>query len=184
MALVDPSRPLVLYAGTFEPYQGIDVLVRAFALVQKEYPEAQLLLVGGTPEQVEGMRVLARELQVDCRFAGRVSKTAAMRCTRAASVLVSPRRHGTNTPLKIYEQLASGKPLVATRIWSHTQVLNDDVCLLVEPEPEAMARGILRALRDPGLARELAERAKALYDREYARVAYVGKIRRMLELLA
>ena len=62
-------------------------------------------------------------------------------------MLVSPRVHGTNTPLKVYEHLASGKPLVATRIWSHTQVLDDSVCFLVEPEPDSMAKGLLRALQ-------------------------------------
>ena len=53
---------------------------------------------------------------------------------QAAQVLVSARIHGTNTPLKIYEQLASGRPLVATRIWSHTQVLSESVCFLADPD--------------------------------------------------
>ena len=48
--------------------------------------------------------------------------------------------------MKLYEQLASGTRLVATRIWSHTQVLTDDVCILVEPEPQALAAGILEAM--------------------------------------
>jgi glycosyltransferase involved in cell wall biosynthesis len=92
--------------------------------------------------------------------------------------------HGTNTPLKIYEQLASGKPLVATRIWSHTQVLNDSVCILVEPEPESIARGLLRALADPEYSHQLARRAQALYERDYARPSYERKIRRLLEIVS
>jgi glycosyltransferase involved in cell wall biosynthesis len=98
-------------------------------------------------------------------------------------VLVSPRIHGTNTPLKIYEQLASGKPLVATRIWSHTQVLDDSVCFLADPEPASMADALLAALDPAGDGAQRAERARALFDREYARPIYVAKIRRLLEIV-
>jgi len=97
-------------------------------------------------------------------------------------VLVSPRIEGTNTPLKIYEQLASGKPLVATRIWSHTQVLTDDVCILVEPQPQALAAGILKAIDDGARLTHIAS-AKCLYERVYSRPAYEAKVRRLLEIL-
>jgi glycosyltransferase involved in cell wall biosynthesis len=177
---------LVLYAGTFEPYQGIDILLRAFALVVKRQPAAYLLIVGGTPEQVAAMQQLADSLGVSerCSLPGRVRKSEALRLTALADVLVSPRRHGTNTPLKIYEQLASGKPLVATRIWSHTQVLTDDVCMLVDTEPESMADGILAALDDTARSARVAANAKALYEREYARPIYERKIRHLLELVS
>ena len=183
---LDPTRPIILYAGTFEYYQGIDVLIRAFAIVRGERPDIQLLLVGGTPAQVAAANALVTLLNLDesvC-MTGRVSKTAAMRYTRLADVLVSPRLHGTNTPLKVYEQLASGKPLVATRIWSHTQVLNDSVCIMVDPDPESLARGLLRALSDPEYSREVAARAQALYESEYARPNYERKIRRLLEIVS
>ena len=180
------ASKLVLYAGTFEAYQGIDILLNAFALVVKRQPSAFLLVVGGTPEQVAEMTNLAEQLGISgrCLIPGRVHKTEALRLTALADVLVSPRRHGTNTPLKIYEQLASGKPLVATRIWSHTQVLTDDVCVLVEPEPTSMAEGILTALEDTRRAATLAANAQALYEREYARPVYERKIRHLLELVS
>jgi len=181
----DPAHPVVLYAGTFEPYQGIDILVRAFARVHRERPDARLVLAGGTDEQGREMRALAASLGLSdaCIFTGRVSKTEALRFTRSATVLVSPRVHGTNTPLKVYEQLASGKPLVATRIWSHTQVLDDAVCFLVEPEADSMAEGLLRALQEPDEAAARVVHAQALYAREYARPIYVRKIRRLLEIV-
>lgn len=181
----ESAHPVILYAGTFEAYQGIDVLVNAFARVLERRPDARLLLVGGTDEQVKKIRNLVAQLQLNhaCTLTGRVSKTDAMRFTRAAQVLVSPRLHGTNTPLKIYEQLASGKPLVATKIWSHTQVLDDQVCYLVDPEPQSLADGIVAALDDLGRNTERATRARALYEREYARPIYVGKIQRLLEIV-
>jgi glycosyltransferase involved in cell wall biosynthesis len=111
------------------------MLITAFATVRAARPDAQLLLVGGTPTQVAGAAATVARLGLtdSVCLTGRVSKSNAMRYTGLAHVLVSPRLHGTNTPLKVYEQLASGKPLVATRIWSHTQVLNDTVCICCAP---------------------------------------------------
>jgi glycosyltransferase involved in cell wall biosynthesis len=180
-----PGHPVILYAGTFETYQGIEILVAAFARVVRRRPDARLLLVGGADEQIRRMRELVASLGLGetCVLTGRVPKAAALAYTQSADVLVSPRVDGTNTPLKIYEQLASGKPLVATRIWSHTQVLDDSVAFLVDPDPEAMAEGLLRALDDPRQAAARASSAQALYARAYARPIYVQKIRSLLRIV-
>ncbi|MEL6573359.1 MAG: glycosyltransferase [Pseudomonadota bacterium] len=114
----------------------------------------------------------------NCIFTG--PKTLALKFNQEADVLLSPRVVGTNTPLKIYEQLASGKPLVATAIWSHSQVLTDGVCFLVEPTPDSIAEGILRALNDGAEAGRSASAAMAWYDRDYARPIYEEKIRALL----
>jgi glycosyltransferase involved in cell wall biosynthesis len=176
--------PVVAYAGTFETYQGLDLLLSAFVHVVKTRPDARLLMIGGTRPQVDEKRQLARRLGLTgaCIFTGQVSKARAQELTARAHVLVSPRIEGTNTPLKIYEQLASGKPLVATRILSHTQVLTEDVCILVEPEPQAMAAGILNAIADEARLANAAK-AKSLYERAYSRPAYEAKVRRLLEIL-
>ena len=183
--VVAPAVPTIVYAGTFEPYQGLDLLLRAFARVRRQRPDVHLLLIGGTPEQVISMRELAEQQGVApaCTFTGRLPKDRARRYLEEAVVLVSPRVEGTNTPLKIYEQLASGKPLVATRIYSHTQVLTDEVCFLVEPEADAFAEGLLEALNAPVESRRRAQNARRLYETAYARHCYEDKMRRFLEVL-
>lgn len=184
-AALPTDRPLLVYAGTFEPYQGIDTLIAAFQTVLREEPQAFLLMVGGTPCQVEQYRDLAKHYGVasDTLFTGRVPPDFARHYVSKATVLLSPRSAGTNTPLKIYEQLASGIPIVATRIHSHTQVLDDTVAFLVKPEPDDMARGILDALRSHGLGGEVAARAAALYRDKYSRPAYIAKMMQLLESL-
>jgi glycosyltransferase involved in cell wall biosynthesis len=181
-----PQGPLVVYTGTFEAYQGIDLLIKAFAQVRERRPDASLLLVGGTPVQVQRYRVLADSygLNGGCMFTGRVSQATARYLSRRATVLTSPRVLGTNTPLKLYEQLASGIPLVATRIYSHTQVLNDSVCFLVEPTADSMAAGILEAINDSEKRSAVTCRALQLYDERYARPVYEQKMRRLLETLS
>jgi len=180
------EQPTLLYAGTFEKYQGIDRVIRAFAQVRKERGDVRLVLAGGTEQQVTDMRKVAAEEKLGsdvCVFTGRVSKTLALSYTAQADVLLSPRIDGTNTPLKIYEQLASGKPLVATDIWSHTQVLDNEVCFLVEPTPASIAQGMLAALEKPAEAQRRATNAVALYEAEYARPIYEKKIGRLLDMV-
>ena len=182
---IPEGRDLVVYAGTLETYQGIDLLIAAFAKVLGSHPSAFLLVVGGTAEQVARYSALAKEHGVadHCRFTGRVPQALARRYTSMASVLVSPRSAGTNTPLKVYEQLASGVPLVATRIYSHTQVLDDEVAFLVEPDASGMAEGILQALTSGSERERRGTNAKGRYERDYSRPAYVAKMRRLMDLL-
>src|SRR5882724_2085390 len=178
-----PGGPLVVYTGTFEHYQGIDLLIEAFSRVRERRPDVSLLLVGGNPSQVARYRTLADShgLNGGCVFTGRVSQATARCLSRRATVLTSPRVTGTNTPLKVYEQLASGIPLVATRIYSHTQVLNDDVCFLVEPTVDGMAAGILEAITDSKKRDAVTCRALELYDERYARRVYEQKMRSLLK---
>jgi glycosyltransferase involved in cell wall biosynthesis len=180
-----PGHPVIGYAGTFEVYQGLEMLMHAFAQVNKEMPSARLLMVGGTASQVAKLALLADSLRLSgaCHFTGTVSKKAASRLMKTVQVLVSPRIYGTNTPLKIYENLSAGLPIVATRIWSHTQVLSESVCFLVEPDAASLAGGLLEALNDEVRAKERADNAKALYESEYARPIYERKVRRLLELV-
>ena len=169
-AAVPESRPVVLYTGTFERYQGLDLLLRAFAYVRSRRPEAFLLMVGGSPQQVAAYQSQARELGLDghVAFTGQVDPSVAAAYLKHAAVLTSPRTEGTNTPLKVYQQLASGVPLVATKIPSHTQILDEQVCFLVEPDADSVADGIVAALEDGPRRRQVVDRALALYEERYA----------------
>jgi glycosyltransferase involved in cell wall biosynthesis len=195
LSLLSGDRPVVLYAGTFESYQGIDVLLEAFARASQQWPrEASqvrapappvLLLLGGRPEQVEAARRHADELGIgdDCHFGGTVSRALAQRATREANVLTSPRTVGDNTPLKIYEQIASGVPLVATRIGSHTQVLSEDDCVLADPDPRSLAEGLIIALRGGADITRRVANARALYEASYSPEAYRDKMKRLFDRL-
>jgi glycosyltransferase involved in cell wall biosynthesis len=86
---------------------------------------------------------------------------------RRADVLVSPRLKGLNTPMKIYSYLDSGTAVLATRLRTHTQVLDDRTAYLVAPEPEALGDGLVDLLSNPVLREQLASRAKAYVQREF-----------------
>jgi hypothetical protein len=92
-----------------------------------------------------------------------------------ADVLVSPRISGTNTPLKVYSFLKSGKPLVATKLWTHTQILDNKISILVSPDANSFAAGISMALFDEE-AQIRAQAAKKLSDKEFTLPKYLEKI--------
>lgn len=179
------NKRFFVYAGTLESYQGIDLLIDAFSLIHTHIPDVVLLIVGGSEQQVSAFRQRAKTKGIEgsCRFTGVVPPAIARKLVRMGSALVSPRITGSNTPLKIYEQLASGIPLVATNIFSHTQVLNDDVAFLVNPTPDDMARGVVKALTSPDEALAKAANAKRLYAEKYSRRAYEQKMRQLFALM-
>ena len=180
------DTPVVLYTGTFEHYQGLDLLFAAGAVVARQQPEVRFLLAGGRPEQVEAARQQAKQAGIEgCTiFAGERPSTEIPSFLDAANVLVSPRSTGTNTPLKIYQYLRSGRAIVATRLLTHTQVLNDEVSFLTPPTPEGLAEGILEALRNPARADAVGRRARELAEQKYSYDAYLAKTREAVTRLA
>ena len=94
-----------------------------------------------------------------------------------ADILLSMRSGGTNTPLKLYTYLRSGKPILATAILSHTQILTPEMARLVAPTPEGLAQGALELLQDSTLALALGEHAKQIAEKQYSWPAFMEKNR-------
>jgi glycosyltransferase involved in cell wall biosynthesis len=173
------DAPIVLYTGTFEAYQGLDLLFAAARHVIGRRPDATFVLAGGRPDQIAAARALAERtgLGGSVIFAGQREAEEIPLFLDAADVLVSPRSIGTNTPLKIYQYLRSGRPIVATRLLTHTQVLNDDVAILTSATAEGFASGILEALSDPARARAVGDSARELAETKYSYDAYLTRTR-------
>jgi glycosyltransferase involved in cell wall biosynthesis len=171
------GRPVVLYTGTFERYQGIELLLRSAALLRPAFPEARYVLVGGKPEQVEQQRLRARQLGIEpmvC-LVGERPLGEMPGYLGLADILVSPRSEGTNTPLKLYTYLRSGKPILATDISSHSQILSAQVALLVPPTAEGLARGARDLLQNPGLARRLGANGRSMAEKKYSWPVFLAK---------
>jgi len=177
---------VILYAGTFEPYQGLELLVDAAGEIVRTHKNVRFLCVGGNETQVNRMKALAYQRGVSeyFIFPGTVPPEEVQSLFGIASILMSPRISGTNTPLKIYSYLRSGVPIIATNIRSHTQVLTDDVALLVEPHSKSMSSGILRLLEDAPFGAQLAQSALRLAEKSYSPDAYYEKIAQVLSFLA
>ena len=173
------QTPIVLYTGTFEAYQGLDLLFDAMAIVATARPDARLVLAGGKPDQVARARQQAQAAGIAgvTVFAGERPAAEIPAYLLAADVLVSPRSRGTNTPLKIYQYLRSGKAIVATRLLTHTQVLDDSTAVLTGASKQAFADGILAALNDPARSAAIGASAQRLAATKYSYAAYLDRTR-------
>jgi glycosyltransferase involved in cell wall biosynthesis len=173
------NQKIVLYAGNFQPYQGIPLFLDAASRVNDD--RVIFVLVGESEAAIKPMQRRAAELNISdkVKFTRQVPPSQMPLHIRLSDALVSPRISGTNTPLKIYAFLKSGKPIIATRLWTHTQVLNDQIAVLVEPDADSMAKGISFALFDEE-AQKRSMMAKDMADREYTHSRYKEKINLVL----
>lgn len=177
------GSPTIVYTGTLEPYQGMELLVEAAPAVLRAVPAARFMIVGGRPAQVEALRALTRRVGVESafHFEGEVKPWEVQCYHQLADVLVTCRTRGSNTPLKIYHYLRAGKSIVATAISSHTQVLDRTTAELVETDPESIASGLVRVLSNDERARELSAAARQLSARRYSETDTIDKLARFLE---
>ena len=179
------NKTVILYAGTFEHYQGIDLLIESSKIVLAEHPEVIYCLVGGKSHQVEKYQKMAADFGVidNFIFTGTVKPGAVPGYVAMADILVTPRIEGNNTPLKIYSYLRSGKPIVATRHLTHTQVLDDTVAILADVTPAAFAEGTQKVVADKNMRETIAKAAQKLAEEKYGYPVYVEKTRQVYEHL-
>lgn len=179
------GETLVLYAGTLEPYQGINLLIESSQPVLRKHSHVRFLVVGGNPQQVAEYKGMTQRLGVGEQFVftGQRPPEEIPQFMQMASVLVSPRIEGNNTPLKIYSYLRSGIPIVATNHLTHTQVLKPEVAVLTDCTPASFAQGLLRVLENKNYGQQIAEHARALAEREYSYEAYLRKTKEVYSYL-
>ncbi len=180
---LSPTQPVVLYTGTFEQYQGLDLLLDASVRLKALIPDVAVLVVGGAPDQVADLAARARAAGAPLVLTGQRPPADVPHFVDACDVLVSPRISGTNTPLKIYSYLRSGRPIVATDLRTHTQVLTPDSAVLVEPTPDALAAGLASVLQDPDVGLRVATAAQALAEARYSRQSYLARTRQAYAML-
>jgi glycosyltransferase involved in cell wall biosynthesis len=172
------GAPVALYVGNLEHYQGIDLLLEGFRHTLDQMEQARLVIVGGRKDDIDryGARASALGIREAVHFLGPRPVAELADLLREADVLVSPRLKGTNTPMKIYSYLDSGTAVLATRLRTHTQVLDDRTAYLVEPEPLALGQGLATLLKDGPLREGLAARAKDHVRREFTPEAAARKL--------
>ncbi len=179
------GRFVVGYTGTFEVNQGLNILADAFAAALPDIPDGVLFLVGGIPSQIQEFRAYCRGLGIEdhCRLPGSLNAERMPEIMGACDVLASPRSIGTNTPLKLYSYLRSGVPILATDLYTHTQVLDHETAVLVPATPDGLKDGLIRLYSDPGLRRKIGQEAMRREAACYSYPAYIEKIRLLLETI-
>jgi len=155
-----PLRPHLVCTRGFHPYYCVDDVVKAFALVQKQFPAAQLDLVGGGPLE-SNIRQLVGEMNLSgVNFRGVVSRQEIGKSYDRADIFINASRLD-NMPLSILEAFASGTPVISTSPEGMRYLIDHgrNGLLSESGDAEALAQNVLQVLRDPGLGPRLAANA-------------------------
>lgn len=161
------AGPVVGFLGTLKPWHGLPLLVDAFARLNRLHPGTRLLVVGDGPERATMEAALqAQGLLSQCEFTGAVQAHEVPALLARMDIATAPYPQQENfyfSPLKIYEYLASGLPVVTTRVGHLDTVVLDGVDgVLVEPgDPDAFAAAMARLLQDPALRLKMGQAGRA-----------------------
>lgn len=183
---IAPGKKVILYCGNFETYQGVNRLVDAVPSVLTKIPECVFVLVGArNRSEIRQFRGYRQLMQRDAlRVIPRKRRCDIPTYLALADLLVAPRNGGGNLPLKIFDYLAAGKPIVATDSTCHRAILNENRASLVPMNPGrpgAFADAIVDLLEDPERCGRLAANAKEYADENLGWVAFVERTARIYE---
>jgi glycosyltransferase involved in cell wall biosynthesis len=175
-----------MYVGNLEKYQGIDLLIESFHIVSQKNTEGHLVIIGGNAGDINHYKELASYYGVQDRvhFLGPRPVNELEAYLSQADFLVSPRIKGKNTPMKIYSYLDSGKPLLATDIPSHSQVLTEREVLLAQPDPESYSSGLLLLLQEEDLRKRLGWAGKKFVMENHTIQVYQKELNGLYDWLA
>jgi len=176
-------QPIVMFVGSFNTWHGIDILVDAFKSVVLSEPRARLLLVGDgeTHPAIEKL-VQQSGLADQVTSVGRIAHQEVPLFLELADVVVAPYPRFSvpfwGSPLKIFEYMAAGKAIVASRVGQIAQVLKHrETALLVEPgDGQAMAAAILQLLASTELRNALGRAARRTAERHHSWQKFVERL--------
>jgi len=165
----DSDATLVTYAGSIQPWKGVQTLVRAADRLPADH---EVCIVGGTDEQIAWLRDAVGAVPDSVTLVGRVPPDRVPAYLRASDVLVVPntadreisRRY--TSPLKVFEYMAAERPIVASDLPSLREVLDDETAYFFAPgDPDSMADAIVRVTDDPDRAAAVAAWARERVER-------------------
>lgn len=173
----DPDTTIVTFVGTLKPWHGVDDLIAAAAACRTTFT---LRIIGDGPLR-EPLEAYARSLGVDADFRGAVAHSQIMEHLAGTAIAVAPYPlvedcQSYFSPLKIYEYMAAGLPIIASDIGQARSVL-DSVGVLVPPSrPDLLARALDSLVADPARRRALGSAARLRAETEHSWERVVTRI--------
>jgi len=161
---------ILMYIGNLESYQGIDLMLDAFAIYSPQHPDAHLIIIGGEQKHIDFYQSRCQQLSIQNTvvFMGKQPVSQINQFMSQANILLSPRTQGVNTPMKVYSYLDSNVAVLATDLPTHTQVADSSTAYLCPAEAKAYAAGMETLSSDSELCVQLAKNASQLIAREHS----------------
>jgi len=175
------SDKYIGFMGTLLDHQGVDVLIDAAPSVMESFPGAVFVIIGEGPmADVWRQRVHERSLQEHFIFTGQVEYGETPLWINSMDVCTAPFliKAGLRSPVKIFDYMACGKPVVASRISGTTDIFDGtDAIRLIEPgNKEALARAIVDVLKDYEKASVMGMKGRLLVETRYDRKVLAKEI--------
>ena len=155
-------KPRFLSNRNLYPLYNVACILRAFAIVQKEYPEASLMLAGDGSER-SNLERLAKQLELkNVVFTGLVAPAEMPKLYDAADIFLNS-SDIDNMPGSLLESFASGLPVVTTKAGGIPYIVSHEQTglLVSRGDHEALAEAAIRLLKDPAFASSMTKRAYA-----------------------
>jgi len=160
----EASKKIALYAGHFFSWKGVDTLALASQYLDDD---TLVYFVGGSPEDAKKFETfIQRKKLYKIRLISFQPHHQIPIWLKAADVLVLPNTAKEDislyytSPMKLFEYMAVGRPIVASHIPSIAEILNEENSVLVKPDdPEDLARGIKKVLENKNLAEKISSQA-------------------------
>lgn len=161
-----PLRPYLLSTRNFEPHYRVDISIKAFTLLLQQFPAARLTLVGVGSEETNLRQLAANLPKNSVHFAGRVEPESMPELCNDSDIFVNASVID-NQPLSILEAFSAGLPVVTTATGDiSAMVRENETGLFIPPtDPNAMAQAVIRLLKDPQHALQMARKARVEVER-------------------
>ena len=178
---LDSNLRYVCFIGTLLAHQGVDVLIESAPLILKKFPECRFVIIGEGPMKTLLIsEVKKKSLSKEFIFAGQIAYEELSVYVGAMDVCVAPflKSAGLRSPVKLFDYMACGKPIVSSRINGTTdQFENSTAITLVEPEePAALANAVSEILTCRDKAKFMGKQGRKLVVQKYDRKLLVEKI--------
>lgn len=180
-ALAIPSDAFVfLMASVLTKQKGVQIGLDAFARCLLSHPHVFLLIAGDGPYRA-ALEQHARALQVDgrVRFIGRVEPLQMAAYDQAADVFLFPTLRMEGIPFVILEAMASGLPVIASRMGGVPEAVGDSGLLVPAGDIPVLVAGMLQLLADPPLATKMGEASRERVRRLYAKEDVLAEVEKV-----
>jgi len=182
---LDDSYNYVCFVGNLAPWQGVEHLIKAAPLVLSQCPDTKFLIVGDGPMKNRLLNMVERsELGEQFIFTGHVPYINIPLYINLSEVCLALMDLSRKcSPMKVYEYLACGRPVIASRIPTLVFIEKEKAGVLIDPrEPKILARKIVLFIKDKKLQQEMGDNGKNFVHKNHSWKEVAQKIKNLIEV--
>ncbi|MGA9292631.1 MAG: glycosyltransferase family 4 protein [Ignavibacteriaceae bacterium] len=172
------NNDILMYIGNLESYQGIDLLLKSFSEACKKTDKIDLVIIGGNQQDIKSYKEKSSKLKIENRvhFLGPRPFNQLDEYLAEADIIACPRIRGVNTPMKIFPYLHSGKPVIATDLYTHNQILTDKEAYLAPANAEGFSKAIVDLSESKELRKKYGENGQEFVEKNHTYKAHKERL--------